>query len=136
MNRNIEDKLALLLKSEKTLLRLEMRKKVRQAFLIVITLILLLCALGALNVALYLYLTDFISPLLSALSLAGVDITLAVVLLLIALNIGLGEDEKSAYEIRDFARTQIRHEIEDVRSSFFSFKNAIALISLFKKGKK
>ena len=135
MNRNIEDKVALLIKSEKTLLRLEMRKKVRQGFLIIVTLILLLCALAALNVASFIYLSSFVTPLVSALSLAVVDFFLAAILLIIAFNIGLGEDEKSAYEIRDFARTQIRHEIEDVRSSFFSFKNAISLLSLFKKGR-
>ena len=136
MNRNIEDKISLLVKSEKTLLRLEMRKKMRQALLIAITLILLLCALGALNVALYLYLTHFVTPLFSALILAGIDILLALILLLITFNMGLGEDEKSAYEIRDFARGQIKNEIADIRSSFFSFRNAISLIALFKKGKK
>ncbi len=145
MNDDLQDKLTLLLKSEKTLLRLEMRKKVRQVILIFIALIALLVALSALNVALYFYLSTLFTPIYSALSLAGVNIFLSLILFFIAANLSLGEDEKSAYEIRDFARNQVRREVDEVRdnifntrsiiSNLFSFKRAVYLISLFKKAK-
>lgn len=135
MTDDLQDKLALLLKSERTLMRLELRKKVRQAVLLILACIAIFSAFIALNVTLYLYLSTLIEPIYSALSIASIDILIALLLLLIAANLGLGEDEKSAYEIRDFARNQVQKEVHSLRSNLLSFKHLIQLISVFKKGK-
>jgi len=125
MKEEFNAKLNLLIKSEKALFRLEVRKKSRQTVFVAIALLAVLAALALLNVAVYLYLTSHFSPMLSAAILAGMNLAVAGVFLLIASRQDTGPEAESLQEIRDFAWEQVSSEIDGMKQQVSEFTNGI-----------
>ncbi len=124
MNHDINAKLKLLIKSEKALLKLEMRKKGRQTILISIALLAILVGLVMLNVTFYLYLETQFTPLISAAILSGVNLLLAVIFFVIASRQSSGPEAESIEEIRNFALDQLSTDIDGVKKNVSEFKES------------
>lgn len=129
MNENMDAKVNLLVRSEKALLKMEMRKRSRQAVFIAIGLIAVLAALVMLNIALYLYLESNNTPLVSVVILAGINVVTAVLFFLIASRQEMGSEAESMREIRDFAWSQVSDDIDEVKQNVTEFKNSMQRVS-------
>ena len=138
MNREISNKLQLLLRSEKALLKLEMRKKGRQIVLMTIGLIASLATLVMLNVTLYLYLLESFSSLHAAMVLTGIDLVIAILFFIVASRQALGSEAESINEIRDYALQELSGEInamkqeaDEIRKNFSKVSSGISAVKAF-----
>ena len=111
-------KLRLLVKAEVILVRLHLRRAVRQVSLVLIAALFGLLALAMLNVALYLYLVPSFGPALAALSVAGTDLLLAVVAVVAAGRLELGPEADEAESLRDMVSNELAADAEDLRAQF------------------
>jgi len=150
MNRELSNKINLLLRSEKAMLKLEMRKRSRQIILAAIGVIAVFATLVMLNVTAYLYFVESYTPLHAAMMLTGIDLGLAIVFFVVAMNQSLGSEAQAVHEIRDYARQELRGELEtlevkttEIRESFTKFSSGISaakalvpLVKMFVKSSK
>ena len=150
MKRELSNKINLLIRSEKAMLKLEMRKRSRQIVLAAIGVIAVLATLVMLNITAYLYFVESFSPLHAAMILTGIDLGLAIVFFVVAMNQSLGNEAQSIHEIRDYARQELRGELEtleekttEIRESFTkvssgisAFKTLVPLVKMFVKSSK
>ena len=135
MNKELSNKLQLLLRSEKALLKLEMRKKGRQVVLTTIAILAVLATLVMLNVSAYLYLIDKSSPLNAALILMGIDLAVAMLFFILASRQELSSEAEAINEIRDYALKElsgefdeIKHEASEIRESFSKVSSGISSV--------
>jgi len=128
MNENFNAKMKLLIKSEKALLSLEMRKKSRQTLWISLALVAVLVSLVMLNVTVYLYLSTQYSNLISAAILSGLNISVAILFFFIASRQDRGIEAESIEEIRDFAWDQLSNDISEVKENLNDFKQSVAKV--------
>lgn len=129
MSQDIGNKLYLLVQSEKALLKLEARKKSRQAVMSAIGVIAVFAALVMLNMSAYLYLSTQMTPQLSALTLAGFNLVLALLFFWVSSKQTTGTQAESIQEIRDFAVKQLADDVDDVKSSVLELKNGFQSVS-------
>jgi hypothetical protein len=109
-------KMRLLAKAEVILVRLHLRRAVRQVSFILVAALFGLMALAMLNVAFYLFLAPRIDPALAALAVAGLDTLLAVVAVVAASRLELGPEAEDAASIREAASRELAADAERVRA--------------------
>lgn len=125
MNKEFNAKLDLLIKSEKALFKLEMRKKIRQTVLIAVALLAILVALAMLNVTVYLYLQTTHTPLESAAILSALNLIVAILFFVIASRQDTGAETESIQEIRNFAWGQVSSDIDGVKQQVVAFSDDV-----------
>lgn len=109
-------KMRLLAKAEAILVRLHLRRAVRQVSFVLVAALFGLLALAMLNVAFYLFLSPRIDPALAALAVAGLDMLLAVVAVVAASRLELGPEAEDAVAIRDVASSELAADAEHLRA--------------------
>ena len=125
MSKDFNAKIKLLVKSEKALLSLEMKKKSRQTLFIALALLAVFVALVMLNITVYLYLATSYSSLESATILTILNIIIAGIFFAIALNQDRGIEAESIENIRDFAWKQVNDDINEVKDSIVKVKKGV-----------
>jgi hypothetical protein len=132
MSEDFNAKMKLLIKSEKALLSLEMRKKSRQTVWVALALVAVLITLIMINVTVYLYLSSTHSNLEAAAILTGLNLAVAVLFFVIASRQNTGTEAASIEDIRDFAWDQvssdldeIKHHATDLKDSVFKVKKTV-----------
>ena len=125
MSEDFNAKMKLLIKSEKALLSLEMRKRSRQTLWIALALLAVLVSLVMLNVTVFFYLETKYSNLESAAILTGLNIAVAILFFVIASRQDRGAEAESIEEIRDFAWGQISTDIDEVKQNVSEFTSSV-----------
>jgi len=118
-------KLRVLAKAEAILVRLHLRRAVRQMSLALVAALFGLLALAMLNVALYLYLSVRMDPALAAFAAAGMDLLIGVAAIIAAGRLELGSEAETAEMIRDRAITELAADAERVRQQMESLGDDI-----------
>ena len=128
MSEDFNAKMKLLIKSEKAMLRLEMKKKGRQTFWIALALLAVLVTLVLLNVTVYLYLAQTNTPLVSAAILTGINLAVALLFLFVSTRQENADEAKAIEEIRNFAWEQVSTDIDDVKQGVSDFKESVVKV--------
>jgi choline-glycine betaine transporter len=128
MNDDFQAKIKLLVKSEKAMLNLEMRRKSRQTFWIAMALLAILVALVMLNVTVYLLLAERYSNLQAAAILSGINLLVAGIFFFIASRQNMSAESKSIEDIREFAWSQVSSDLDDVKESVNEFKQSVVKV--------
>lgn len=129
MDNELHRKLNLLIRSEKALLKLEMRRKGRQIILTSIALIAILAGLVMLNVSVFLYLDESFTHLQSAMILTAINLVLAVLLLIAASRQELGSEAEAVHEIRDYALVELSGEFDDIKQEASEIRESFSKVS-------
>ena len=124
MSEDFNAKMQLLIKSEKALLNLEMRKKSRQMIWVSLAVVAVLVALVMVNVTAYLYLETRFTNLESAAILTAMSLLIAGLFFLIASRQDRGTEAQSIEDIRDFAWDQVSTDIDEVKQQVTDFKQS------------
>lgn len=124
MSEDLNAKIKLLIKSEKALLSLDMRKKGRQMIWIILALFAVLVGMTTLNVTLFFYLETMHSNVASAAILSSLNLFAAVIFFMIASRQTTGPETESIEEIRNFAWAQVSTDIDEVKQGVAEFKNS------------
>ena len=125
MSEDFNAKMKLLIKSEKALLALEMRKRSRQTVFIALAMVAVLVALIMLNVTVFLFLETNYTNLESALIQTVLNIVLAALFFIVASRQNRGAEAESIEEIRDFAWNQVSTELDEVKQHIGEFSSSI-----------
>jgi len=125
MSEDFNAKMKLLIKSEKALLSLEMRKRSRQTVWIALAMVAVLVSLVMLNVSTYLYLSESFTNLQTAMIMTVSNIVIATLCFVIASRQTRGVEAESIEDIRDFAWEQISTDIDDVKQNVSEFKASV-----------
>jgi len=128
MNTDLNTKLNLLIRSEKALFKIEIRKRARQTVFITIALLAVLITLIMLNVTVYLSLAAHYSTQLSAAILTGSNLSVAILFFVIATYQGTSSEAESLQEIRDFAWDQVATELNGVKQQVSDFGDGVKRI--------
>ena len=128
MSEDFNAKIKLLVKSEKALLSLEMRKKSRQTVWIALGLVAVLVTLVMINITAYLYLSSTHTPLEAAAILTGINLIVAILFFIIASRQDRGTEAASIEDIRDFAWDQVSTDIDEVKQHATDLKNSIVKV--------
>jgi flagellar basal body-associated protein FliL len=128
MSEDFNAKIKLLIKSEKVLLSLEMKKKSKQTLWVALGLVAVLVALVMVNITAYLYLAETHTPLKAAAILTGLNIVVAVVFFMLASRQTVGAEAAAIEDIRDFAWEQVSTDINEVKQNVTEFKNSVVKV--------
>ncbi len=128
MSEDFNAKMKLLIKSEKALLSLEMRKRSRQTIWIALALLAVLTGLLMINVTVFLYLESKFSNLESAAIITGLNLLFAAIFFFIASRQDRGAEAQAIEDIRDFAWEQISTDIDEVKQNMTDFKNSVVKV--------
>jgi hypothetical protein len=128
MSEDFNAKIKLLIKSEKALLSLEMKKKSRQTVWIALGLVAVLVTLVMINFTAYLYLSSTHTQLEAAAILTGMNIAVAVLFFILASRQTLGAEAASIEDIRDFAWDQVSTDIDEVKQHAADLKNSVVRV--------
>jgi len=128
MSEDFNAKIKLLIKSEKALLSLEMKKKSRQTVWIALGLVAVLVTLVMSNITAFLYLLATHTQLESATILTGINIAVAVIFFVLASRQTVGAEASSIEDIRDFAWEQVSTDIDEVKQHATDFKNSVVKV--------
>jgi len=128
MHEDFNAKMKLLIKSEKALLSLEMRKKSRQTIWVALALLAVLITLIMVNITAYLYLSTAQSNLESAAILTGLNLGVAILFFVMAARQDRGAEAASIEDIRDFAWKQVSTDIDEVKQNVTEFKNSVVKV--------
>ena len=128
MSEDFNAKMKLLIKSEKALLNLEMRKKGRQTLWMALALLAVLTGLAMLNVTVYLLLAEYFSTLQAAAILSGLNLLVAAVFFWIASRQNLGAEAQSIEDIRDFAWEQVSTDLNEVKQNISELKQSVVKV--------
>ena len=129
MNKELSKKFQLLLRSEKALLKLEMRKKMRQVVLTTIAILAVLATLIMLNVSIYLYLIENSTPLNAALILTAVDLAVAILFFILASRQELGSEAEAINEIRDYALEELSEDFDEIKQEASEIRESFSKVS-------
>ena len=129
MNKETSNKIHLLLRSEKALLRLEMQKKGRQFILVVFASIAILATLVMLNITLYLYFVETMSPLKSAAILTLINAVLSMIFFFMASKQKTSSEAESMYEVRDYALNQLSIEFDEIKEEASEIRDSFSKVS-------
>ena len=128
MSEDFNAKIKLLIKSEKALLSLEMKKKSRQTVWIALALVAVLVTLVMVNITAYLYLSSTHTPLEAASILTGMNIAVAVLFFVLASRQTVGAEASSIEDIRDFAWEQVSSDLDEVKQHATDLKNSVVKV--------
>jgi hypothetical protein len=128
MSEDFNAKIKLLIKSEKALLSLEMKKKSRQTVWVALGLVAVLVTLVMVNITAYLYLAATRTPLEAAAILTGLNIAVAVLFFILASRQSVGAEAASIEDIRDFAWEQVSSDLDEVKQQANDFKNSVVKV--------
>jgi choline-glycine betaine transporter len=128
MSEDFNAKMKLLIKSEKALLNLEMKKKGRQTLWMALALLAVLTGLAMLNVTVYLLLAEYFSMLQAAAILSGLNLLVAAVFFWIASRQNLGAEAQSIEDIRDFAWEQVSTDLNEVKQNVSELKQSVVKV--------
>ena len=128
MNEDFNAKIKLLIKSEKALLSLEMRKKSRETFWAALGIMAVLMSLVMVNITLFLYLSQSFSNAASAGILTLVNIVIAGLFFLIASKQQRSAEAESIEDIRDFAWQQVSTDVDEVKENIKEFSQSIVKV--------
>jgi len=128
MSEDFNTKMKLLIKSEKALLNLEIRKKSRQTVWMALALVAVLVGLVMMNVTVYLYLSEQFTDLESAAILSGLNILVAAIFFWIASQQDRGAEAESIEEIRDFAWEQVSTDMDEMKQHVSDFKESVVKV--------
>ena len=128
MSEDFNAKMKLLIKSEKALLSLEIKKKSRQTVWVALGLIAVLVTLVMVNITTYLYLENSYTQLEAAAILTGLNMAVAILFFVMASKQDLGAEASSIEDIRDFAWEQVSTDINEVKQSVTDFKNSVVKV--------
>jgi hypothetical protein len=128
MSEDFNAKIKLLIKSEKALLSLEMKKKSRQTVWVALGLVAVLVTLVMVNITAYLYLAATRTPLEAAAILTGLNIAVAVLFFILASRQSVGAEAASIEDIRDFAWEQVSSDLDEVKPPANDFKNSVGKV--------
>ena len=128
MSEEFNAKIKLLIKSEKALLSLEMKKKSRQTVWIALALVAVLVTLVMVNITAYLYLSSTRTNLEAATILTGLNIAVAVIFFVLASRQTVGAEAASIEDIRDFAWEQVSTDLDEVKQNMTEFKNSVVKV--------
>jgi len=128
MSEDFNAKMQLLIKSEKALLSLEMRKKSRQMIWVSLAVVAVLVSLIMVNVTVYLYLATKFNNLESAGILTAMNIVFSGLFSLIASRQDRGAEAQSIEDIRNFAWDQVSTDIDEVKQHVSDFKQSVVKV--------
>lgn len=128
MSDDFNAKMKLLIKSEKAMLSLELRKKSRQTFWIALALLAVLVSLILLNITVYLYLVQSYTNLQAAGILTGINLAVAMIFLFISTRQHNATEAQAIEEIRDFAWEQVSSDLDDVKQNVSEFKESVVRV--------
>ncbi len=129
MNKELSNKLNLLLRSEKALLKLEMNKKGRQVVLTAVGIIAVLATLVMLNITAYLHFVESFTPFHAALILTVADLVLAILFFVLAARQELGKEAEAISDIRDYALKELSVEVEDIKQEAAEIRESFSKVS-------
>jgi hypothetical protein len=109
-------KLRLLAKAEAILIRLHLRRAVRQSSLVLVAALFGLLALAMLNVGLYFTFAPQLGQALAAFAVAGLDVLLAAAAVVLASRLGLGPEAGAAESIRDRLSSELAADADRLRA--------------------
>ncbi len=125
MSEDFNAKIKLLIKSEKALLSLEMKKRGRQTVWIALGIIAVLVTLVMFNITAYLYLSSTRTPLEAAAIQTAVNIALAALFFLLASRQTTGAEAAAIEDIRDFAWDQVSTDLDEVKQQAADIKDSV-----------
>ena len=125
MSEDFNAKMKLLIKSEKAILALEIRKKSRQIVFIALAMVAVLVALIMLNITVFLFLETKYTNLESAAIQTLLNIVFAALFFLVASRQTKGAEAESIEDIRDFAWSQISTDIDEVKQHVSEFSTSV-----------
>ncbi len=125
MNNNFSTKIKLLIKSEKALLNLELRKKSKQAIWIAIAILSSFTALVMFNITIFLYLSESFANTTSAAILTIINLVFTAIALFISSSKNKSAEIRSIEEMRDYAWSEIANDVDETRQSFQDLKDNI-----------
>ncbi|RUM69900.1 MAG: hypothetical protein DSZ08_05610 [Sulfurovum sp.] len=128
MDTEFKTKIKLLVKSEKAMIDLEIRKKAKQTVWTALALIVLLIGLIALNFTLYFYLSQTFSQVASSAILTLINFINAGIFFWVASKQTTGSEAQTIEEIRDFAWKQVSSDVDEAKESVAEFKQKIVNI--------
>ncbi len=128
MSEDFNAKMKLLIKSEKALLSLEMKKKSRQTIWVALGLVAVLVTLVMINITAYLYLSTTHTQLEAATILTGLNIAVAILFFILASRQSVGAEAASIEDIRDFAWEQVSGDLDEVKQHAADLKNSVVKV--------
>ncbi|MCK5819084.1 MAG: phage holin family protein [Psychromonas sp.] len=127
-------KIKLLIKCEKALFVLELKKKIRQFSFVGLAVLTIFLGVITLNITIFFYLDTRYSALVSTAILTGINIFTSLIFLIAALNQTSGAEAQPIEEIRDFARLQIKDDFNEAKDTVTKTKQHIDVyLSGFRK---
>lgn len=111
-------KLRILASAEVALAQIRARRLAARAVLLGIALGLLLLAVVMIDVGAFLLLSETYSQNASAFIVAGCDVLLALVLVVVAYSVKPGPEEQMAREIREMALAELTDDVDELRADF------------------
>ncbi|HSA78924.1 MAG TPA: hypothetical protein VLG72_08710 [Nitrospirota bacterium] len=121
-------KIRLLLKAEMILFHLQLRRTVLQAAFYIAAVLLVVLAVGMLNIALYLYLAPRLDNAGAAFAVAIVDIVLAVVSVVVAGRLRLGPEVDAVRALRETTMAKLTEDAERVKTQIADLHDDIKQI--------
>ena len=121
-------KIRLLLKAEMILFHLQLRRTVLQASFYIAAVLLVVLAVGMLNIALYLYLAPRLDNAGAAFAVAIVDIVLAVVSVVVAGRLRLGPEVDAVRALREATMAKLTEDAERVKTQIADLHDDIKQI--------
>lgn len=112
MDGNFENKLNLYLRSERAMLDIFMRNKLRQLFFVSLGFIALLTALIMLDIAIFFTLKNYFQTNITAFILAGGHAFLFLIFIVFAQHKKHQQETKALRDIRDFAKEQVTQDLK------------------------
>ena len=125
MNQDLSKTIKLIVKSEKALFKLEVRKKSKQFVWASIGIVAVFITLVMLNITIFFYLSNSYTTLVSTSILTIMNLVFTTIAFYIASSNTKSTEAKSIEEIRDYAWTQIANDIDGTRNSIDELKESI-----------
>ncbi len=129
MNDEMNTKIHLLIRSERALLRMEIRKRSRQVVFIAIALLSVLATLVMLNTSTYLFLIGHYTPLTAVMVLTVINFVFALLFFMISARQDTGPEAESMMEIRDFAWNQLSGDIDGIKQGISDVRSDVQRVS-------
>jgi len=112
MDGNFDNKLNLYLRSERAMLDIFVRNKLRQLFFVSLGFVALLTALIMFDIAIFFTLQSYFTTNITAFILAGSNILLFLIFLLFASRKKHQREVEALRDIRDFAKEQVGQDVK------------------------
>lgn len=122
-------KLQLLVRSEIALTKIYAKRFVVKATCFAIGLVFFFLALIMVNYALYIKFSAVYDPVFVALSVAGIDVVIALLVIFLGGKLGPStNEEKMAIAIREMAYQELNADVEDVKGHIIQLKHDMSTI--------